>query len=139
MGYSSYTIGSELEPFIRDGIQPDHAQQLWHQYQSVNLHPGYIYQIPDYRTNSIFMYVFDGRSYSGWRLSNVESRYSGQSSPKYNGSYMGMDLAGPYYDNGSIVRVYDKPKEKEKPKSDKKPKQIRHQYLRNVIRERIKK
>lgn len=113
---------------------------------SGNFAYGMVYQIAE--RNCIFQYTFEGRGASGWKLTNIEKLYDA-------GYYMtGVDTASAndlsshhmYIHDGMTIRPYPSsytPQEVRiggKPKSTKKqPKQIRHKYLRNVLRDRVKK
>jgi len=131
---SSYTI--MMQAFAYQNIQRDHAEVLIRFMEGRALRYGEVYNIPDYRSQSIYSYVWVGRERTptGWDS-------GGRSSQE---RMMGMDFASGrdgqvmYYD--PFPQEKSEPKKKaELPKQKKAPKAVRHSYLKKRLQERLNK
>lgn len=128
-GYDmGYTVSSqhsmEWEMFVRDGIDPEHGQQLNSLRQNRQFGYGYTAVIPDIRTLQEYTYQYvPGHTISGWKLVDIYDRN------KYLGQLMGVVTSAGTSPVGAVSKA--KPKE-----PDKNSKTIRHQFLRNRLKNR---
>lgn len=123
---------TDIRAYRYSDIPTRHAEELMYLLKIRNVNKGYVYNIAD--NLMIYTYILDGSTECGWRLKTISGdSYRGY--PVYRAEF--VDEAMSSRSMGIMDRIRPIESPREEVKSKKVSKQIRHQFLRKKLQERL--